>query len=221
MFPRNEAVADIPMPISSMQGLIWPAIPHMSGNILLTLLFQLEQSQWWTPERPRRAQFRQAGNLLRHAFQGAPYYKKPSARLITVPMPSLTRIDGSNCRSSSARTSRRPARNYRAAHFPRATARPAESLPPVLPARRQTRRSRLRRQPCSRRRQRVRKSLTRKPELDNQRTVIMTHTGRGGDRNGGLPRLSDGVARASRCGASPRPTLLAENLGKPSHKLSL
>jgi len=33
-------------------------------------------------------------------------------------------------------------------------------------------------------------------------------TGRGGDRNGGLPRLSDGVARGFRCPAS--------NLGKPS-----
>ena len=41
-------------------------------------------------------------------------------------------------------------------------------------------------------------------------------TGGGGDRNGGLPRLSDGVARASRCAASPCSTLLAENLGKPS-----
>ncbi|MCH7693132.1 MAG: hypothetical protein IID50_06775, partial [Proteobacteria bacterium] len=36
------------------------------------------------------------------------------------------------------------------------------------------------------------------------------------DRNGGLPRLSDGVAHASRCPASPQRTLLAENLGKPS-----
>jgi hypothetical protein len=44
----------------------------------------------------------------------------------------------------------------------------------------------------------------------------MTHRDRLGDRNGGLPRLSDGVARASRCPASPRRTLLAENLGKPS-----
>ena len=41
-------------------------------------------------------------------------------------------------------------------------------------------------------------------------------TGRMDDQNGGLPRLSDGVARASRCPASPRRTLLAENLGKPS-----
>ncbi len=31
-----------------------------------------------------------------------------------------------------------------------------------------------------------------------------------------LPKLSDGVARGSRCPASPRHALLAENIGKPS-----
>ncbi len=36
------------------------------------------------------------------------------------------------------------------------------------------------------------------------------------DRNGGFPRLSDGVAQGLRCPASPRHALLAENLGKPS-----
>ncbi len=41
-------------------------------------------------------------------------------------------------------------------------------------------------------------------------------TGRLRDRNGGLPRLSDGVAHPLRCPASPQRTLLAENLGKPS-----
>ena len=41
-------------------------------------------------------------------------------------------------------------------------------------------------------------------------------TGRMDDRNGGFPRLSDVVAHALRCPASPRRTLLAENLGKPS-----
>ena len=41
-------------------------------------------------------------------------------------------------------------------------------------------------------------------------------TGRRGDRNGGFPWLSDGVARGFRCAASPRRTLQAENLGKPS-----
>ena len=44
----------------------------------------------------------------------------------------------------------------------------------------------------------------------------MTHRDRPGDRNGGFPRLSDGVARALRCPASPRHALLAENLGTPS-----
>ncbi len=36
------------------------------------------------------------------------------------------------------------------------------------------------------------------------------------DRNGGFPRLSDGVTHGFRCPASPRHALLAESLGKPS-----
>ncbi len=36
------------------------------------------------------------------------------------------------------------------------------------------------------------------------------------DRNGGFPRLSDGVPHGFRCPASPRHALLAESLGKPS-----
>ena len=36
------------------------------------------------------------------------------------------------------------------------------------------------------------------------------------DRNGGFPRLSDGVPHGLRCPASPRHALLAESLGKPS-----
>ena len=36
------------------------------------------------------------------------------------------------------------------------------------------------------------------------------------DRNGGFPRLSDGVPLGLRCLTSPRHALLAESLGKPS-----
>ncbi len=36
------------------------------------------------------------------------------------------------------------------------------------------------------------------------------------DRNGGFPRLSDGVPHGSLCPAPPRHALLAENLGKLS-----
>ncbi len=48
----------------------------MNSNIVLTLLIQLEQSQWWPPERLRQMQFRQADNLLRHAFESVIYYQK-------------------------------------------------------------------------------------------------------------------------------------------------
>ncbi|MCH7693531.1 MAG: hypothetical protein IID50_08820, partial [Proteobacteria bacterium] len=37
----------------------------------------------------------------------------------------------------------------------------------------------------------------------------------------GLPRLSDGVAHASRCPASPQRTLKAENLGKPARRVMI
>ncbi|MCH7694068.1 MAG: hypothetical protein IID50_11550, partial [Proteobacteria bacterium] len=36
-----------------------------------------------------------------------------------------------------------------------------------------------------------------------------------------LPRLSDGVAHASRCPASPQRTLLAESLGKPARRVMI
>ncbi|MCH7694312.1 MAG: hypothetical protein IID50_12795, partial [Proteobacteria bacterium] len=36
-----------------------------------------------------------------------------------------------------------------------------------------------------------------------------------------LPRLSDGVAHASRCPASPQRTLRAENLGKPARRVMI
>ncbi len=59
-----------------MAGLDWPAITRRNGNIMLALLFQLEQSQWWPPERLRVAQFRQAGQLLRHARATVPHYRE-------------------------------------------------------------------------------------------------------------------------------------------------
>ncbi|HIE86521.1 MAG TPA: phenylacetate--CoA ligase family protein [Gammaproteobacteria bacterium] len=74
--PAMQPTSHIPIPKSALQGLVWPAIPEINGNILLTLLFQLEQSQWWPLERLRAAQFRQADSLLRHAFATTPYYAK-------------------------------------------------------------------------------------------------------------------------------------------------
>ena len=69
MSPASE----IPTPESALQGITWPAVPNMKSSVLLMLLLQLEQSQWWPLERLRDAQFRQAEMLLRHAFETTAY----------------------------------------------------------------------------------------------------------------------------------------------------
>ena len=58
-----------------MADLAWPAIPAGKGNIILSLLFQLEQSQWWTPEKLRAQRHHQAVELLRHARDSVPFYR--------------------------------------------------------------------------------------------------------------------------------------------------
>ena len=85
MTPANT----IPIPQSTLRGIVWPAIPDINSNILLTLLFQLEQSQWWPPELLRAAQFSQADSLLRHAFETVPYYTKSLAEAGYSPDTSL------------------------------------------------------------------------------------------------------------------------------------
>jgi len=51
---------------------------------------------------------------------------------------------------------------------------------------------------------------------DIVKTFRRPPTDRVGGRDGGFSRLSDSVAHGSRCIASPRRALLAENLEKPS-----
>jgi len=64
------------LPLQSSRPLIsWPAIPSEKGAQLLALLHQLDQSQWWSPDKLRRAQFIQVLNLLHHARKTVPYYK--------------------------------------------------------------------------------------------------------------------------------------------------
>lgn len=58
----------------SIPGLVWPSVPSPRAARLLALLFQLEQTQWWAPERLAEQQLRQARVLVRHAVRAAPYY---------------------------------------------------------------------------------------------------------------------------------------------------
>ncbi len=63
------------VPRSALPGVGWPALPGPEAGRLLAVLFQLEQSQWWTPEILRRHQLAQADPLLRHAYATAPFHR--------------------------------------------------------------------------------------------------------------------------------------------------
>jgi phenylacetate-CoA ligase len=74
MSRRMTVNSALSSPTPSMEGNLWPAVPNQRSAIMLSLLFQLEQSQWWDPERLQAAQFRQAAEVLRHARRTTPYY---------------------------------------------------------------------------------------------------------------------------------------------------
>ncbi len=60
----------------AIDGLKWPGLPGPHGQILMSLLYQLEQSQWWSAEKLLSHQFQQLGILLAHARKTVPYYER-------------------------------------------------------------------------------------------------------------------------------------------------
>lgn len=64
-----------PVPHSEIKGNVWPALPGRKGQTVLSLLYQMEQTQWWTPEDIREHQFKQLGALMTQAWQAVPFYR--------------------------------------------------------------------------------------------------------------------------------------------------
>ncbi len=60
---------------SAADGIEWPAVPEGAGAAILAILFQLEHSQWWPPERLREAQHLQLTALLDHTWRTVPWYR--------------------------------------------------------------------------------------------------------------------------------------------------
>ena len=60
---------------SSMAHNRWPAIPSTRGVNLLSIVFQLQQSQWWPAELMQTRQFLQLEALLSFAYESVPYYR--------------------------------------------------------------------------------------------------------------------------------------------------
>jgi len=57
-----------------VRGIGWPAIPIPPAAALLAVQFQLEQSQWWSPQTILQHQFRQLAGLVAHARNTVPFY---------------------------------------------------------------------------------------------------------------------------------------------------
>ncbi len=68
---------NIPSQIRSMvPEFIWPALPATQIQPHLALLYQLERSQWWSPELLIEKQFVQLNALLEHSLTTVPYYQQ-------------------------------------------------------------------------------------------------------------------------------------------------
>ena len=61
---------------SSLADSEWPATPPPYSAGLLSVLFQLERSQWWTPKDLAAQQFRQLNYVLKHAYRTVPFYRR-------------------------------------------------------------------------------------------------------------------------------------------------
>lgn len=54
----------------------FPALPDRSNALLLSVLLQLEQSQWWEPGRLQEQQFLQLAALLEFVRESLPFYRQ-------------------------------------------------------------------------------------------------------------------------------------------------
>lgn len=64
------------IPRSTVPGVVTPAIPGRMASLLLSVLYQFEQTQWLSPEALFFHQARQLRLLFAHAAQTVPFYRR-------------------------------------------------------------------------------------------------------------------------------------------------
>ena len=74
----------MPIPMSAAKGIIWPALTNPDNSLLLSLIYQLEQSQWWSKEQLEAQQMLQISQLLAYAYQTIPFYQKRLGILLEI-----------------------------------------------------------------------------------------------------------------------------------------
>ena len=61
---------------SGMSSVAWPAVPTQSAAVTLSLVLQLEDSQWWPAQLIRRQQMSQLEKLLAHCHGQVAFYRE-------------------------------------------------------------------------------------------------------------------------------------------------
>lgn len=61
---------------SAVPGIAWPGLAGPSADLLASLLWQLEESQWLTSDEIVARQFAQLAELIPYARQAVPFYRK-------------------------------------------------------------------------------------------------------------------------------------------------
>lgn len=84
MLPPNQrpdltVAAYRPLPAGD-PTMIWPAQPDPGAALKLAMLWQLDQSQWWSPAVLRTQQLHQATMLLIHLLRQVPFYHQRLAQ---------------------------------------------------------------------------------------------------------------------------------------------
>lgn len=79
------------IPRSTVPGVVSPAIPGRAASLLLSLLYQFDQTQWLSPEALFAEQARQLRVLFRHAAQTVPFYQQRFAEAGVDPEAAVTR----------------------------------------------------------------------------------------------------------------------------------
>ena len=62
-------------PVSRSADVVWPAIPQDTGTLVLSLVQQLEHSEWWPAEKLLEAQFGQLAKVVEHARETVAFYR--------------------------------------------------------------------------------------------------------------------------------------------------
>lgn len=84
--PDHHVLLDGFVPRSSLPGVRFPALPRARDAVALSVLAQLAESQWWTPDQLREHQLSQLELLVRHAAKTTRYGRRHLVDVLERPL---------------------------------------------------------------------------------------------------------------------------------------